>query len=226
MRLAKALLLPVVLLIVSTACTPAAPQASTTPTPSRTWDAASWKSPVRAKTEAVSDAEAARRRARFLETTAQELGIHPQKTPALVRSIFPEEQGKVWSKCLADAGWPNASPGVEGGIKYKNPPKAQEAAFKTAYYDCAAAYTFDPRMLGGAPTEPMIEVQWYYLRDYAIPCLKAHGITPEGELPTKDTFVSSQGAYTPFRFGPPPTPDAIREACPQSAPSSQLLGLG
>lgn len=115
------------------------------------WDASQWKTPVKPKTETVSDAEAKAPRARFLATAAKELGIRPLSTPALVRYIFPEDLGVVWSKCLADAGWPNATAGPDGTIEIQNPPKAQQTAFNTAYYHCQAQYTIDPRMLVGAP---------------------------------------------------------------------------
>lgn len=125
---------------------------------------------------------------------------------------------------MSDSGWPGVTGTVEGGIQYPTPPRAQEKAFNTALWTCEAKYSIDPRLAAEATPE-MLEVEWHYLKEYAIPCLKAHGVEPPGELPSKNAFVASEGAFWPYPPAPPPLPDEIKKACPATANSKALLGI-
>lgn len=64
-----------------------------------------------------------------------------------------------------------------------------------------------------------------HIKECAIPCLKANGVTPPAELPSKDAYISSKGAFWPYPPAPPPLPDDIKRACPAAVNSKALLGL-
>lgn len=215
-------------LLVLTACQPSVAR-EPSPPPSAaspaTWNPDAWRPPIPVqKAPPLEPGEAEARRIEWLKEIAEESKISlPDPVPPLKRWILDEEQGEVWGACLREQGWA-ASGGADGSLHIEGDiPKDQQQAFDAALLNCQAQYSLDPRLFR-TPSATDLTVMWYYFHDYGVPCLAAHGYSPEVPLPTLETFVASSGDWGLWPPPPPLMPDDVQRACPENVRSSVLLG--
>lgn len=209
----------VCLMLLLVGCT--APPGTPSPSSTRVWDPMSWRPSETIALPQMSPEEMAQWRIKELKGIASSLGVTPTSTPALVYWTLPDEQPIPVSKCLRDRGW-DATAGPDGGTLVSGVQDAQKSAMKLDQYECIAQFSVDPRYM--TPTPQMLGAVWEYFESYGIPCMAHFGFTPDEALPSRETFISTNGAW--FLY---PTkvsvhiPDDVTRACPQLPPTRAVF---
>ncbi|MFZ1412502.1 MAG: hypothetical protein WAS07_13705 [Micropruina sp.] len=192
-----------------------------TPTPT-VWDPMAWKPPSPIAVPTMTDEERASRRLADLQEFATLHRIKPTRTPPLERWTLPDDQAVPVSACLRDSGW--TAKAVPNGHLQTEVEEGQRSAQKLAQYDCMARFSIDPRFMI-QPTQQMYVAVWTYFKDYGIPCLARFGIAPDHPLPTRETFVATNGLWGLYPTNAE-VPAEVQAVCPQLPPTRAMFELG
>lgn len=164
-----------------------------------------------------------------LQAFAAEAGLEDPPEVTVVRTVHPDESAEVTQQCLTDAGW-TVQEGPDGQPFFEYP-NEQTEAFNLAWYTCKAQYPVEERYLQPLP-EDKLELLYVYHRDTYIPCLRQQGFNP-AEQPTLETFVASEGQWSPLPFdevadaiaaGDLTSFEELEETCPSSPGWDVLYG--
>ncbi|MBK8460559.1 MAG: hypothetical protein IPL43_10570 [Micropruina sp.] len=169
----------------------------------------------------MTDEERASRRLADLQEFATLHKIKPKSTPPLERWTLPDDQAVPVSACLRDSGW--AAEAGPNGYLQTTVEEAQRTAQKLAQYDCMARFSIDPRFLS-QPTQQMYGAVWTYFKDYGIPCLARFDLAPDLPLPTRETFLATNGRWGLYPINAE-VPAEVQAVCPQLPPTRAMFGL-
>lgn len=211
----------------------ASAHAETGSTPSKVWDAATWKpteviEPVLA-TEPEKEAAYREQMDRLAESGGTPEILQVQRKDW---STTPLESDQKVASCMRADGFPvEVSP--TGGLRYSTPPAAQARAWALAMNTCIAQHPVDPSYTQDW-SEPQLRLVYDYWDQYLIPCLEAQGFTVDTSTrPSKESFVTA--FFTPGRHDWWPLQATMRgvpqerqtqvvQTCPELPPQDVFWG--
>lgn len=165
----------------------------------------------------MSEQDKQSRRLAALEQERQAYGLPQMPYPDLVRWIYPEEISSVMVPCLREKGFIVSSDPSGTGITGQVP-SPQNRAFSTAYLECTAMYSIDPRV-DVVPDKTVLSATYDYWSESVIPCVRELGFSM-ADLPTRETWLADPKLLDDYPFGNP----EVEVACPYSIPSKIRLG--
>jgi len=179
---------------------------------------------------AMSDADAAKIRAKFLKDEVKSYQLVDPPTVALVRWTSYEDWGQTMAQCLQDAGFNIVGAGTSISAPDGIGP-AQMSAFHLAYYTCESMYTLHPRYSQGFTADQL--GMWYdYSVEWLVPCLASLGYTTTAP-PTREVYIA-QGLVKDPDWNPWSEANLaasslqkqmlITETCPEYPPNQYMWG--
>jgi len=206
--------------------TPTVTPATVTPSALPPWKPVTPIAPV-----VMSDADAAKLRAKFLAEQVKSYQLVDPPTVALVRWTSYVDWGQTMAQCLQDAGFNIVGAGDSLSAPDGIGP-AQMSAYNLAFYTCESMYSLNPRY-----TQPITADQlglWYdYSVQWLVPCLASMGYTTTPP-PTREAFIA-EGLLQNPNWNPSSQANQaavhslqqqmlITETCPPNPPNEYMWG--
>lgn len=177
-----------------------------------------WRPKEPVPRETVSEAEAKTLRDGYLAQIAKDLSVDPSTAPPLVRWVYPDQRGAVFTECMGERGFTVTPSSGGAGIRAQVPP-SQQSAYNQALFECEAKYTVDARALR-PPSPALLSVAYDYTVEWLIPCLAKNGY-PNVEPPSsRATYIASGGDWDGYPF----SDEKMGELCPVQPPNSVVFG--
>jgi len=106
----------------------------------------------------------------------------------VVREVTLSEWAPALADCMVSSGYPDTTPGPDGGVGISHAPEGQREAQLIALYVCHAQYPVAEKYL-----RPLTGHQLGALYDYwsgeLTECLEARGFVSSDERPSRETFI-------------------------------------